>query len=116
VDIYNTNGMLERRFVSNGQLNAPWGVAKAPATFFAGEDGMSDVVLVGNFGDGHINAFDSDGRFLGQLRAHGQPIEIEGLWAISFAPATATTVNPNWLFFAAGPDDEEEGLFGYITK
>jgi len=116
VDIYNTNGILERRFTSKGQLNAPWGVAKAPPGFFADEDGMSDVVLIGNFGDGHINAFDSDGRFLGQLRAHGQPIEIEGLWAISFAPGTATTVNPNWLFFAAGPDDEEEGLFGYITK
>ena len=69
-----------------------------------------------NFGDGRINAFDSDGRFLGELRKSGQPIVIEGLWAITFAPTTATTVNPNWLFFAAGPDDEEEGLFGYITK
>lgn len=115
VDIYNTAGMLERRFISNGQLNAPWGVAKAPAGFF-GEDGMTGVVLVGNFGDGRINAYDSDGRFLGQLRKHGEPIEIEGLWAISFAPTTATAVNPNHLFFNAGPDDEEEGLFGYITK
>jgi len=116
VDIYNTNGILDKRFTSNGQLNAPWGVAKAPPGFFADEDGMSDVILVGNFGDGHINAFNSDGRFLGQLRAHGQPVEIEGLWAISFAPTTATTIDPNWLFFAAGPDDEEDGLFGYITK
>jgi uncharacterized protein (TIGR03118 family) len=115
VNIFGTNGMLERRFISNGQLNAPWGVAKAPAGFF-GEDGMTGVVLVGNFGDGRINAFDSDGRFLGQLRKHGQPVEIEGLWAITFAPTSATTVNPNWLFFAAGPDEEEEGLFGYITK
>lgn len=114
VDIYNTSGVLERRFTSNGQLNAPWGVAKAPASFF-GEDGMAGVVLVGNFGDGRINAFDSDGRFLGQLRKSGQPIIIEGLWAIMFPPATST-INPNWLYFAAGPDHEENGLFGYITK
>lgn len=114
VDVYSTSGMLERRFTSNGQLNAPWGVAKAPAGFF-GEDGMTGVVLIGNFGDGRINAFDSDGRFLGQLRKSGQPIVIEGLWAIMFPPTTST-INPNWLYFAAGPDEEEEGLFGYITK
>jgi len=115
VDVYSTAGVLERRFTSNGQLNAPWGVAKAPASFF-GEDGMSGVVLIGNFGDGRINAFDSDGRFLGQLRKSGQPIVIDGLWAITFAPTTATTISPNWLFFAAGPDHETDGLFGYITK
>ncbi|MGB8192324.1 MAG: TIGR03118 family protein [Chitinophagaceae bacterium] len=115
VDIYTTGGTLERRFISNGQLNAPWGVAKAPPGFF-GEDGMTGVVLVGNFGDGRINAFDSDGRFLGQLRKSGQPIVIEGLWAITFPPGAPSTINPNWLFFAAGPDDEQEGLFGYITK
>ena len=114
VDIYNTSGVLERRFTSRGQLNAPWGVAKAPASFF-GEEGMSNIILVGNFGDGRINAFDSDGKFVGQLRKHGQPIVIDGLWAITFAPTTST-INPNWLFFAAGPDNEADGLFGYITK
>jgi uncharacterized protein (TIGR03118 family) len=114
VDIYNTSGVLERRFTSGGQLNAPWGVTKAPESFF-GEGGMTGVVLVGNFGDGRINAFDSDGRFLGQLRKNGEPIVIEGLWAIMFPPTTSG-INPNWLYFAAGPDDEEEGLFGYITK
>lgn len=115
VDIYNPDGSLVRRFVSGGQLNAPWGVAKAPASFW-GDGGQANVILIGNFGDGHINAYDSNGGFLGQLRASGQPIEIEGLWGISFPPASATTINPNWLYFAAGPDDEEEGLFGYITK
>jgi len=45
----------------------------------------------------------------------GKPIEIDGLWGISFAPATATT-EKGWLYFAAGPDDEEDGLFGYVTK
>lgn len=119
VSIFNTDGSFVKRFTSKGQLNAPWGIAQAPEHFFDDENSVSSnepIILVGNFGDGHINAFDADGNFIGQLRAHGNPIEIEGLWAISFAPATATSVNPNWLFFAAGPDDETEGLFGYITK
>jgi len=81
-----------------------------------GDGGAANIILVGNFGDGRINSFDENGNFLGQLRAHGNPIVIEGLWGISFAPASATAINPNWLYFAAGPDDEEEGLFGYITK
>ena len=116
VDIYNADGTLLNRFISRGQLNAPWGIAKAPAGFWGDGIDITDVILVGNFGDGRINAFTEDGKFLGQLRANGNPIIIEGLWAISFAPGTATTVDPNWLFFAAGPDDEEHGLFGYITK
>ena len=115
VDIYNPDGSLVKRFTSRGQLNAPWGIAKAPASFW-GSAATPNVILVGNFGDGHINAFDENGNFLGQLRASGNPIVIEGLWAISFAPTTATSINPNWLYFAAGPDDEKEGLFGYITK
>jgi len=115
VDVYNPNGTLAKRFISKGQLNAPWGVAKAPASFW-GDEPAANRILVGNFGDGHINAYDENGNFVGQLRKSGNPIVIEGLWAISFPPATATTINPNWLYFAAGPDDEEEGLFGYITK
>ncbi len=54
--------------------------------------------------------------FLGQLSRNNKPIEIEGLWAISFAPTTATSVDQNRLYFAAGPDKEEDGLFGYLTK
>ena len=115
VSIFNPDGSFVKRFVSRGQLNAPWGVAKAPPSFW-GDSPMTNVILVGNFGDGRINAFDENGNFLGQLRAHGEPIVIERLWAISFAPTTATTINPNWLYFAAGPDDEVDGLFGYITK
>jgi uncharacterized protein (TIGR03118 family) len=114
VDIYNPDGSLEKRFVSKGQLNAPWGIAWAPASFFG--EGGQNAILIGNFGDGSINAYSEDGDFLGQLRHHGKPIKIEGLWGIAFAPATATTVSPNALYFAAGPDDEEHGLFGYITK
>jgi hypothetical protein len=77
---------------------------------------MTNIILIGNFGDGHINAYDENGNFQGQLRSHGSPIVIEGLWGLSFAPSSATAINPNWLYFAAGPDDEEEGLFGYITR
>ena len=116
VDIYKPDGSLVKRFISNGQLNSPWGVAKAPVGFWGDDTDVQDVILVGNFGDGHINAYDADGSFLGQLRAHGNPIEIEGLWGISFAPSTSTSINHNWLYFAAGPDDEEHGLFGYIRK
>jgi len=115
VDIYNSDGSLMKRFVSGGQLNAPWGIAKAPASFW-GSGGTANVILVGNFGDGHINAYDENGNSLGQLRASGNPIVIEGLWAISFPPAAAVSIDPNRLYFAAGPDDEEEGLFGYIIK
>jgi uncharacterized protein (TIGR03118 family) len=116
VDIFNADGILEKRFASAGQLNAPWGVAQAPDTWLSDENGQTQpAILIGNFGDGRINAYSLNGKFLGQLRAHGQPIEIEGLWAIMFPPATST-IDPNRLYFAAGPDDEEDGLFGYITK
>ena len=117
VDIYNPDGSFVKRFISNGQLNSPWGIAKAPAGFYGRKFGsIPNTYLVGNFGDGRINAYNSEGTFLGQLRAHGNPIVIDGLWALSFAPATATTVDPNRLFFTAGPGDEEHGLFGYIIK
>ena len=116
VDIFNPNGSLVKRFISRGQLNAPWGIAKAPPGFWGEGSSTSDVYLVGNFGDGHINAYADNGNFLGQLRQHVQPIEIEGLWGIAFAPSTSTAINRNWLYFAAGPDDEEHGLFGYIKK
>jgi len=111
VDIYNPNGSLVKRFASQGALNAPWGVAMAPAGFIKG---AGSVILMGNFGDGHINAFDANGNSLGSIRMDGAPVEIDGLWGISFAPSTATAIDPNWLFFAAGPNDENDGLFGYI--
>jgi hypothetical protein len=63
-----------------------------------------------------INAMDQDGEFLERFVQNGNTIVIEGLWSISFAPTTATSIDPNWLFFAAGPGDEEHGLFGYIKR
>jgi uncharacterized protein (TIGR03118 family) len=110
VDVYDTNGNLIRRLIERGQLNAPWGLALAPAGFgrFAG------ALLVGNFGNGRINAYDpGTGEFLGRLRYEdGRPIEIDGLWALRFG--NGVTGNPTTLLFTAGIDDEAHGLFGAI--
>jgi uncharacterized protein (TIGR03118 family) len=114
VDIYNPDGTLAGRFASQGDLNAPWGVAMAPPGFLDGNN--SNVILIGNFGDGRINAYSSDAKFIGQLSTNGAPITIDGLWGISFAPSSAATIPPTRLFFAAGPNDEANGLFGYIDK
>jgi len=116
VDMYNPDGSLVKRFISQGQLNAPWGITKAPAGFWGNDSENKDIFLVGNFGDGHINAYNAEGEFRGQLRAHGTPIKIERLWGIAFAPPTSTTIDHNQLFFAAGPDHETHGLFGVIKK
>ena len=116
VNVFNPDGSLVKRFVSGAQLNAPWGIAKAPAGFWGAESDNTNVFLIGNFGDGRINAFDENGKFLGRISQHGAPIEIEGLWGIAFAPSTSTAVNRNWLYFAAGPEEETQGLFGYIKK
>ena len=119
VSIFNPDGSLVRRFASRGQLNAPWGIAQAPASFFGEDNSEGDyqnAILIGNFGDGRIHVYSAIGTYLGLLRNHGSPIVIEGLWAIMFPPATATTVDPNRLYFAAGPNREEDGLFGYIIK
>lgn len=123
VSIFNTDGSFVKRLASGGKLNAPWGVAQAPAGFVddntAGGthvDKDQPTILVGNFGDGRINIFSMDGTFLGQMRANDQTIAINGLWALSFAPSTATTVDPNRLYFTAGPVDETDGLFGYLIR
>ena len=116
VDIYNPDGSLMKRFISHGELNAPWGITATPASFWGVTNAPTNIILVGNFGNGRINAYNENGDFLGPLRSEGRPIVIDGLWGISFAPTTATTVNPEWLFFAAGPNDESDGLFGYITQ
>jgi uncharacterized protein (TIGR03118 family) len=113
VDIFNPNGTLIKRFVSQGKLNSPWGMALAPAGF--ADEGQS--ILIGNFGDGHINVFDMQGNFRGQLQDHGQALSIDGLWAIDFLQDNKPGINANSsLFFTAGPNEEAHGLFGYIHK
>jgi hypothetical protein len=74
------------------------------------------VVLIGNFGDGHINVFSPLGQFLGQLQSHNRTIVIDGLWALGFAPSTATSIDPGRLYFTAGPAMETDGVFGYLIK
>jgi uncharacterized protein (TIGR03118 family) len=111
IDVFGTNGKLHRRLVSRGALNSPWGMAIAPPRFgqFAG------ALLVGNFGNGRIHAYNRfNGRYLGSVRdAAGDPIKIDGLWALEFG--NGVTGDHNTLLFSAGPDDESHGLFGSIT-
>jgi len=111
IDVYNTSGDLLRRLVSGGMLNAPWGMTLAPADFgpFGGD------LLVGNNGNGRINAYDPvSGAFLGQLaNAYGAPITIPNLWALNFGNGHAGG-NASTLFFTAGLDYESHGLFGAI--
>jgi uncharacterized protein (TIGR03118 family) len=111
VDFYDTSGTLLRRFAARGALNSPWGVAMAPQGFGK----ASGAVLIGNFGDGRINAYDPvDARFLGALRdERGRRITIDGLWALQFGNGVIGT--PQSLLFTAGPDDEAHGLFGELT-
>ena len=111
VDVFDPNGKLIDQFVSKGPLNAPWGLALAPAGF--GE--FNGSLLVGNFGDGRINAFDlSTGKHLGALKGQdNHPIEIDGLWGLAFGNGF-NGQSVNTLFFTAGPGDEEHGLYGRI--
>ena len=112
VNVFDPNGNLIRRIASRGRLNAPWGLALAPANF--GQ--FSNRLLVGNFGDGAIHAFDPhSGEFLGRLRASdGKPLHIDGLWALVFGNGLQNQPTST-LFFTAGPDDENHGLYGTIT-
>jgi len=115
VDEYTVDGKLVTRVASRGTLNAPWGLALAPAAW--GEP--AGTLLVGNFGDGRINILrpKSHGRydFAGQVRnAHGKTLVIDGLWAL--LQGTATTGGTDALWFSAGPDDETHGLLGVLRK
>jgi uncharacterized protein (TIGR03118 family) len=113
VDVFDANGNLIRRFASRGTLNAPWGVALAPADFGR----FSNTLLIGNFGDGRINAFDvQSGEPRGQLQtADGHAMRIDGLWGIAFGSGVANQPT-NTLFFAAGPADETHGVYGRIDS
>lgn len=111
VDVFTNDGALIRRLVSHGQLNSPWGLALAPAGF----GGFGGALLVGNFGDGHINAYNPDtGTHLGQLRGPGgHPIVIDGLWGLRFGNGNAAKTEE--LVFSAGPNGEADGLLGKIV-
>lgn len=112
VDVFDTDGNLLQSLISGGPLNAAWGLALAPANFGA----LSDDLLVGNFGDGLINAFDpTSGIFVGTVNdTSGNPISIDGLWALSFGNG-GSAGKTNELFFTAGINDEADGLFGKLS-
>ena len=110
VDVFTTRGELVRRLVQRGVLNSPWGMTRAPLGFgkFGG------AILIGNFGDGRINAFDNHGNFLGMLRRpNGQPIVINGLWSLMFGAFTGA--GPEDLYFTAGINNEKDGLIGELA-
>jgi uncharacterized protein (TIGR03118 family) len=117
VDVFDTSGHLLQRVASRGTLNSPWGLAVAPSNFgkFSGD------LLVGNFGDGRINAFKfpqgRSHRFAsaGQLAGmNGKPVKIDGLWGLAFGNGAGAGPT-NTLFFTAGVNHEANGLFGTLT-
>jgi uncharacterized protein (TIGR03118 family) len=117
VDVFTTDGVLIKRFASRGTLNAPWGVVRATQSFgqFSGD------ILVGNFGStgpfaGWISAFSGggDNDFRGPLRdANGKPVAIDGLWSIFYG--TFRNSDADTLYFTAGPNQQQNGLFGKIV-
>lgn len=111
VGVFDANGNLTQS-ISNSHLNAPWGVTMAPAGFgqFGGD------LLVGNFGDGTINAFDPvTGAFLGTLSdVNGTAIVNSDLWSLQFRSSSQSTFDSNTLFFTAGINNQADGLFGEI--
>jgi uncharacterized protein (TIGR03118 family) len=111
IDVFNTDGHLLKRLVSQGPLNSPWGLAIAPNHFGR----FSGALLVGNFGNGRINAFDPvSGAFLGTLKDRsGHPLAIDGLWSLTFGTGQGTG-SGRTLFFTAGINDEKDGLFGTL--
>jgi uncharacterized protein (TIGR03118 family) len=112
VDVYDLNGNLSQRLISNGSLDSPWGLALAPTGFGS----FSNDLLVGNFGDGTINAFNpSTGAFLGQLDdASGNPLVNPGLWALTFGNGGNGGIASD-LYFTAGSAAENHGLLGSLA-
>lgn len=111
VDAFNLDGSAPVRLISAGPLDSPWGMTLAPANF----GGASNTLLVGNFGDGRINAFNiTSGELVSNVKnTSGAPLVIEGLWSIEFGRGAAGEAQ-NQLFFTAGPGDESHGLLGRL--
>ncbi len=111
VDRYDLQGNLLGRVASGGVLDAPWGLAIAPASFGT----LAGSLLVGNFGDGRISAYDlATDSFLGQVNGRdGNPLAIDGLWALSVGNDAGAGSSQS-LYFTAGPGDESHGVFGVM--
>jgi len=110
VDVFDTDGHLLRRFASGGPLNSPWGMTRASFAFGR----FSGLILIGNFGDGRVNVFDSRGESVGELRdSRGKPLVIDGLWTLTLGGGAKSS--PDTVYFSAGPNGETDGLFGTIV-
>lgn len=109
---YSLTGTYERTFGDGGEMNAPWGMVMAPSTFGA----VGGDLLVGNFGDGTIDAYNpTTGAFVDELRgSDGNPLSIDGLWGMTFGNGVSLG-DSNSLYFTAGPNSENDGLFGKLT-
>ncbi len=113
VDIFDTSGRLLLRLQHGAFFNAPWGIAQAPGDFGV----FSHRLLIGNFGDGWIHAFNAvTGKLEGALLdANGNPIAIDGLWGLSFGGDNTNSGLATNLFFTAGANDEADGIFGMLA-
>jgi uncharacterized protein (TIGR03118 family) len=110
VDTFDTEGNFKQRFATGGKLNAPWGVVVTPASFGT----FSNDIIVGNFGDGTMNAFDSNGNSLGQVTdSSGHVIVNAGLWDMVFG--AGGTGDPNTMYFTAGGANQTTGLFASLV-
>ena len=112
IDVFDLQGHFLQRFAQHGQLNSPWGMTMAPAGF--GE--LGGTLWVGNFGNGQINAYDPQtGRFINKVRdPHGQALVIDGLWSLQVGNG-ANGGDANSIYFTAGPNDEQDGIFGSLS-
>jgi uncharacterized protein (TIGR03118 family) len=113
VDIFDTTGKLIKTLTKSNSLVGPWGVALAPNNFGP----ASNDLLIGNVGNGWINAFDpKTGKLIGPLKnTAGKTIKIDGLWALAFGRGGGMNGKPNQLFFTSGPNAYANGLFGVIN-
>ena len=113
VTIFNTKGEVLAHLKHGPYFNAPWGIAMAGADFGT----FSHRILIGNFGDGQIHAFDAiTGELAGALLdPSNNPITVDGLWALQFGGGNTNSGAANELFFTAGPNDEGDGLLGKIS-
>ncbi len=110
VDVFDTDGHLLKRFASAGALDSPWGIAQASFGFgkFGGD------ILIGNFGNGWINAYSTGGHYKGFVAdPSGTPFAQQGLWSVTMGGATNS--NPDQLYFTAGPNHEKDGVFGTLV-
>jgi uncharacterized protein (TIGR03118 family) len=112
VDTFDLGGQSFQRLIQHGQLNSPWGVAVAPASFGA----LAGSLLIGNFGNGHINAYNpTTGEFIDKMRdSRGQAIIIDGLWSLRVGNG-GNGGRTDTVYFTAGPNGEQDGLFGSLT-